>query len=159
MLYQISWNLASNILYLLLYAALSFLCVRQQRNSANIELSTKILWSLESLVKLGCLETRKQSSSKHPEICKSGSLVLAVVKENYLSTLQLKLITKGDSRGMSWSWTSLENLPFLRVKWWPYPPAQFLYTVKASTVKTVWTTWESRLRKVGEMQSCASTRD
>lgn len=47
MLYQISWNLASNILYLLLYAALSFLCVRQQRNSANIELSTKILWSLE----------------------------------------------------------------------------------------------------------------
>lgn len=72
------------------------------------------LCKMQSLAKLSCLETRKYSSSKHPEIFKSGSPVLAVVKENYLSTPQLKLITEGDSREMSWSWNSLAKPPGLR---------------------------------------------
>jgi len=72
------------------------------------------LCKMQSLAKLSCLETRKYSSSKHPEIFKSGSPVLAVVKENYLSTQQLKLITEGDSREMSWSWNSLAKPPGLR---------------------------------------------
>lgn len=46
----------------------------------------------------------------------------------------------------------MANLPFFRVKWWLLPSAWFLYTVTVHTVKTVSTTWKSRLRKVDEIQ-------
>lgn len=47
----------------------------------------------------------------------------------------------------------MANPPFLRARWWPYPSAQFPHTAKVQMVKTVSTTWKSRLRKVDEMQT------